>query len=426
MRKQILGVTLLLVLVLGSVPASAAPAACEANGTVKDRDGNPIQGAVVTFTAKANPTIPYTGTTNKKGRYFVAGMFSTQGDMWNVSVESEGLLPVEMYIESRTVNRVLVGDPYTKKLKPDSGPWEVMIRPMGTAKIDFTMASADEVRQPQVAQAEPGAVAVPAAPAAPRRNVWDEALTRAADGDLEGSVPLFEEAIEKEPEDAERRSALAKVLYQMGRLDEAETQALAAVELKPEDIEARMVLYSIYVSKDDLARAKETLEQARDLAPGDLRLLKQLAFVAAESGTPEDAVEAWEAVVEVAPDDTEAWMSLGDLYAASGDTAKSEQAYQRVIELEPANAHQIFFNLGALIINNPNRTDADSQKAITAFRKAVELKPDYAQAHKQLAFALLGVGDRAGAKASLERYVEVAPDAPDAAQMRAMINTLGK
>jgi Flp pilus assembly protein TadD len=131
-------------------------------------------------------------------------------------------------------------------------------------------------------------------------------------------------------------------------------------------------------------------------------------------------------VVEVAPDDTEAWMSLGDLYAASGDTAKSEQAYQRVIELEPANAHQIFFNLGALIINNPNRTDADSQKAIAAFRKAVELKPDYAQAHKQLAFALLGVGDRAGAKAALESYVELAPDAPDAAQMRAMINTLGK
>jgi Flp pilus assembly protein TadD len=428
MRKLIFGLPLLLMLVLGGSSALAAPAACEASGTVTDRDGNPIQGAEITFVAQSNPTFPYSGKTNKKGRYFIAGMLSTQGDMWDVTVEYEGYLPVEMHVESRTVNRVLVGDPFTKKLKPGSGPWEVMIRPMGTVKIEFTMAPADEVRQEQAAQAQAqeAAAAAKAKPATPARNVWDEALTRAADGDLEGSVPLFEEAIEKEPDDAERHSALAKVLYQLGRLEEAEARALTAVELQPDDIEARMVLYSVYVSQDDLARAKTTLEEARAVAPDDLRLLKQLAFVADESGTPEDAIEAWEAVVAIAPNDTEAWMSLGDLYAAAGDAAKSEQAYQRVIELEPANAHQIFFNLGALVINKPDRTDAETRKAIAAFRKAIELKPDYAQAHKQLAFALLGVGDRAGAKAALERYVEVAPDAPDAAQMRAMINTLGK
>lgn len=425
MRRQVFGL-LILMIFLGGLPAAAAPAACEANGTVVDRDGNPIQGVVITFTAQSNPTIPYTGKTNKKGRYYVAGMFSTQGDMWDVMVEYEGYLAVEMFVESRTVNRVLVGDPFTKKLKPDSGPWELMIRPMGTAKVDFTMAPADEVRQPQPVQPADDAAAVPAAPAAPRRDVWDAALTRAADGDLEGAVPLFEEAVEQEPEDAERRGALAKVLYQLGRLDEAEAQALVAVELKPDDVETRMVLYSIYMSRDDLERARATLEQARELMPGDLRLLKQLAFVAGESGSPADAIEAWEAVVEVAPDDTEAWMSLGDLYAAAGDTAKSEQAYQRVIELDPANAHQIFFNLGALIINKPDRTEADTRQAIAAFRKAVELKPDYAQAQKQLAFALLGVGDRAGAKAALEQYVKVAPDAPDAAQMQGLINTLGK
>jgi Flp pilus assembly protein TadD len=426
MPRPILGLAFLLVLALAAAPAHAAAAACEASGKVVDRDGNPLQGAVITFTSKSNPTMPYTGKTNKKGRYFVAGMFAVQGDEWNVMVEYEGYLPVEMFIESRTVNRVLVGDPYTKKLKPDSGPWGLVIRPMGIAKVDFTMAPAEEVRQVEPVAPAAGSTGVPAAPAAPRRDPWDEALTRASDGDLDGAVPLFEEAVEEEPEDAERRRAFAKVLYQLGRLDEAEAQALAVVELEPADIEARMVLYSVYVGKQDLDRARMTLEEARELAPEDLRLLKQLAFVAGESGTPADAIAAWEAVVRVAPDDTEAWMSLGDLYAASGNSAKSEEAYRRVTELEPENAHQIFFNLGALIINKPDRTDADTQKAIGAFRKAVELKPDYAQAHKQLAFALLGAGDRAGAKSALERYVQLAPDAPDAAQMQALINTLGK
>ena len=40
------------------------------------------------------------------------------------------------------------------------------------------------------------------------------------------------------------------------------------------------------------------------------------------------------------------------------------------------------------------------------------------------AFALLGLGDREGAKASLEQYVSLAPEAADAAQMRNLIKSL--
>ena len=50
--------------------------------------------------------------------------------------------------------------------------------------------------------------------------------------------------------------------------------------------------------------------------------------------------------------------------------------------------------------------------------------PEYREAHKQLAFALLGTGDRAGAKSELEAYVALAPDAADSAQMKALIEGL--
>ena len=63
-------------------------------------------------------------------------------------------------------------------------------------------------------------------------------------------------------------------------------------------------------------------------------------------------------------------------------------------------------------------------KAIGAFRKAVEIKPDYAVAHKELALALLQIGDRAGAKDNLSTYVELVPNAPDAPSMQALINSL--
>jgi tetratricopeptide (TPR) repeat protein len=103
---------------------------------------------------------------------------------------------------------------------------------------------------------------------------------------------------------------------------------------------------------------------------------------------------------------------------------KSEQAYQKVVELNPREAPQVFYNLGALIMNKDDRGDDDTQRAIAAFRKAVELKPDYREAHKQLAFALLGAGDPEGAKAELEACLRLAPDAPDAKQVKALIDSL--
>jgi Flp pilus assembly protein TadD len=412
-----------------AVPAFGAAGMCEANGQVLDRDGNPIQGAVVTFTPKVPNAMPYTGKTNKKGRYFVSGMFNSQGDEWQVIVELEDYVAVEMVVETRTVNRVLVGDIFTKKLNPSSGPQNVIIKQMGNAKVDFTMIPADQVMQEMVVAAQPGDPSDPdaaAAPAAPKVDPWAVALKNASDGDLDLALPFFDEAIEEEPEDAERRAAYAKVLYQLERYDEAQTQASAAIELAPGDVDARMVLYSIMMAKGDLEQARTVLEETQAVAPGDVRILRQLAFVASESGDSADAIAAYEALTEADQEDSDAWMALGDLYAGSGELGKSEQAYQRVVELEPSDAHQIFFNIGALIINKPNRSESETRKAITAFRKAVELKPDYAQAHKQLAFALLGVGDRQGARVALEQYVKLAPKASDAAQMQGIIQTLQK
>jgi len=430
MRRLTIGLLLFTACTLIAGAAHAQTGACEANGEVKDRDGNPIKGVVVTYTPKTPNPISYTGKTNKKGRYFIAGMFNTQGDDWSVTIEAEGWAPVQMRVESRTVNRVLVFEPATKEIKGGNGPWDLPIRPLGTAKVDFTMAPSDEVEAERVARSQAAAAAAAAesgqAPAQPTRDPWDEALTLASDGDLDGAIPLFEKAIKNEPEDAERRSAFSKVLYQLGRMDEAEEQALAAIELAPDDVDTRMVLYSVYMGDGELDRAKAVLEAAREVAPEDTRILKQLAFVADEAGNQEDAIAAWEAVTAVDPTDTEAWMSLGDLYAATGDMTRSGEAYQKVTELDPGNAHQIFYNLGALIMNEPGHGEADTRKAIQAFRKAVEIKPDYAQAYKQLAFALLNVGDRAGAKTALENYVKHAPNAPDAAQMKAILQTLSK
>ena len=116
MSKAIVGASLLLVVAV-TLPV-LAQGVSEATGQVVDREGNPIPGAVVTFYAKSNMEAPYTGKTNKKGNYFISGMFTGKEDeFWVMMIEAEGQIPIEVHVVSRTVNRVLI-DEMTTKLRP--------------------------------------------------------------------------------------------------------------------------------------------------------------------------------------------------------------------------------------------------------------------------------------------------------------------
>lgn len=423
MRTRHLAIGILLV-ALASAVAYAAPATCEARGTIVDENGDAIVGAKIIFAPTGNPATKYDGTTNKKGRYYVPGMFNPSSEgKWNVVIEAEGYLPISMEIETRTVNGVLIDEASTK-LNPNSSIPAVLIRAMGNARVDFVLSPADQVVQAAEAlaaakAAEAGGEVTPKA-----RDPYEAALETVSSGDLEGSIALFEKAVADEPDSAERQESFAKVLYQLERYDEAEPYAVRALEIEPDNVEMYMVLYSVYVGMGRLDQAGEALRNAEQVAPGDPRILQQLAYVASESGDTEGAIAAYEGLVETDPGNTENWLTLAGLYADAGAMDKSAAAYGKVVELDPEGAPQVFYNLGALLMNKPDRNDDDSRRAVEAFRQAVKLDPDYRDAHKQLAFALLGTGDRAGAKSELEACVALAPDAADSAQMKALIQSL--
>jgi Flp pilus assembly protein TadD len=419
-RFALLAVSLLLSALAPNVLAQVS----NARGEVKDPEGKGLEGVEVTFCADSNPGLVYRGKTDKRGRYMIGGLFSgKERDSWSATVRLAGYVPTQMKAVSRTVNGVLVSES-DDRLAPEAKITGLTIVPLGTIVVDFVLTPEGQVQQQQQQAAAPAAGEAKQAAAQGGKDPWNQALSLAAQGDLEGALPEFVAAVEDQPEDAERRRAYAQTLYKLDRFPEAREQAQKAVELQPAAVDNLMVLYSIQVGLGQMEQADATLRQAAELAPGNVAVLKQRAFVAGELGDTAGEIAALEAVVAVAAADAEAWASLADLYAGAGQNEKSEQAYERVSQLDPSNAHQVFFNLGALTMSAPDRSEADTRKAINAFRKALEIKPDYQQAHKQLAFALLNVGDRAGARAALEQYVKLAPGAPDASQMQALLRTL--
>lgn len=162
----------------------------EVTGEIKDTNGDPVQGALVRCWAASNPSLVYDGKTNKKGRFYIPGLVHPrQDDVFVFEIEYEGWVPVEVTIENRTVNRVLLGDPLTKKLAPGQEIPKVPIVPLGKARLDATLAPPDVAAELSAAGATETAEAAPVPDrrgARPSADPYQEALTLAGAGDAEG------------------------------------------------------------------------------------------------------------------------------------------------------------------------------------------------------------------------------------------------
>lgn len=402
------------------LPALALPAraqgAFDFTGKVLDAEGKPVVDAKLEIYNQSNAAIRREGASDKKGNFWIPGVqYSQQDRVYLVRVAVPGQGAHRVKVVGRAADRTIY-DEWDKDLRGSTEPFQVRVLGAGELRAEIVLGPPSETVN--VAAGTPGA------PAPEAVDPLVVAQQKARAGDLEGAAALLEQAVAQSPEDAERREWYATVLLRLGRAGEAQAQAMKAVQAAPDRVSARIALADAQYQVGQIDRARETLAEARKVAPNDPKLARRHAVIAAESGKTAEAIEAWTAVVGATPDDAEAWMSLGDLQAQAGNAAKSEEAYRKVTELDPEHAYRTYFNLGALIENRDNLTEADNRRAAEAFRKATEIKPDYAMAFRHLGYTYLRMGDLAGAKKAFQRYLELEPKAADAGEIRATVKSL--
>jgi tetratricopeptide (TPR) repeat protein len=94
-------------------------------------------------------------------------------------------------------------------------------------------------------------------------------------------------------------------------------------------------------------------------------------------------------------------------------------AYQNALELDPKNVDvRVDMAICYRNIGNP-------QKAVEEFRKAITINPNHLNAHRNLGVVLaFDLGDKKQAAKEWEEYLRLAPNAPDANQLRQEIAKL--
>ena len=133
-------------------------------------------------------------------------------------------------------------------------------------------------------------------------------------------------------------------------------------------------------------------------------------------GRLKEAEGAFDDVLELDPGYPRAWMNLGIISMEWGDLAGARAAFLTELDRHPRDPLAIG-NLGALHLREKRH-----EEAIPYFERAIELRPNYVRAYRNMALALVAIGRTREALATLDAALEVCEVAveyrPDEAGVR--------
>lgn len=169
---------------------------------------------------------------------------------------------------------------------------------------------------------------------------------------------------------------------------------------------------------DDLV-AGQKFEEAVKLDPNLAPGWSALAALALQQKQTDRAIELAEKARGLDPKEARALRVLVDAYEKAGEKEKSAAAKAELVAVDPRSAAVEAFNEG---VRQYNAGNMDS--ALTLFEQAVAANPDHAKSHYMLGLCLASKGRNPEARQHFETFLRLAPQDPDAATAREMLNYL--
>jgi len=204
-------------------------------------------------------------------------------------------------------------------------------------------------------------------------------------GQREAARRLCEEGLSREPGEPMLNHLLAAVLFSEGEIKAARTHVERSLANRPGNAAAHLLAARIARAAKDFDTALASLDRAIALAP-QREVFLEKARTLDQAGLRPQAREAWRAILDVVPQNAEAAARLGRLTWEDGDHAAAVSLLERAASGDaPAST---WFDLG---LARQDLRNYDG--AATAYRKAIELKPDHAEAALNLGTVLQELGD---------------------------------
>jgi len=187
-------------------------------------------------------------------------------------------------------------------------------------------------------------------------------------------------------------------------------------------------------------QAVASFTKAGELDPKQNVVWAQLAeaevnFAGTKSGAEGDAemqkgLDAYAKAIELKPDDAGYHNNFALALARAKKYPEAQAELTKAATLDPTNAGRYYYNLGALLVNSGQNDPAGE-----AFKKAIDLDPNYADAQYQYGVTLLAKATIAadgkitpvpGTAEAFQKYLQLKPDGAFADSAKSMLATLGQ
>jgi len=212
-------------------------------------------------------------------------------------------------------------------------------------------------------------------------------ITLNEQGDTDGAISHYREAVELWPGYAEAHYNLGRLLVQKGQIDEAITHYEKALEIDPADAETHnnlgAALFASGREDEAIVHYRKALAIRRDYADASCNLASALLSKSDLDG----AIAYYSTCLGLSPNQPEAQYNLASALFRTGRTDEAIVHYQKVLELLPENA-DAHANLGSIFLAKGRVRDAIAQ-----YRDALRIVPDHVAAQSNLAWLLATSAD---------------------------------
>jgi Tfp pilus assembly protein PilF len=401
-RNALLPVLLLL------VPSLASAWTGRLIGKVVDADGHPIPGVTVTTTSPDVADFMDVATTDDRGLFKV--------DFVKINVTYHYRLEKAGYVT------LLIDQHWTIE---------------GAERHEFKM--------------ERGQMATPSGPppastSQPAIQAFNEGAHAFDARDYATAKAKFEEAVGHDPKLRQAWEALSRVLAEQkdyAKAVEAAEKAMALGSTNESVLRLRWEAYhhlgdeaKAKAARDDLERIGRLTEEAKKVYNEGVDLLK--------AGDAQGAYPKFQQALEADPNLQVAQLALATTALGLGHAADAAAAAETVLKADPKNAEalRVQYNAALKLGDEAKVVDAlvalaavdrdmaldglfklaraaydhdETAKAKEQLGKVLEIDPNHAQAHYLLGLLLMREGSKAEAEKHLERFLQLAPNDPDAA-----------
>lgn len=173
---------------------------------------------------------------------------------------------------------------------------------------------------------------------------------------------------------------------------------------------------------EDFEGALAVFEQASiDFADNENAYFAQLnaGNAALELERYEVAREHFNAVLAVDMMNIDAMLGVAESFLLE---RRIDEALESLSLIDPATIQDpiVFYNVAVLLYDK-----SQIAESINYFELALERDPEFIDAHMQVAVAMLRTGDNEGARAHLEKIIELEPDSEKAAEAQSFLEIIG-